>query len=152
MEARVDVTIRRAARHDEAAIVELVARNGLPLDGLLDLLDAALVASAGGRVVGCAALEVYADSALLRSVAVDETARGQGIGQRLVRAALDLAHERGVRSAYLLTTTAEPFFPRFGFQRIDRREVPVDVQQSVEFRSACPASAAVMAVQLATGS
>jgi amino-acid N-acetyltransferase len=110
------------------------------------------VASAGGRVVGCAALEVYADSALLRSVAVDETARGQGIGQRLVRAALDLAHERGVRSAYLLTTTAEQFFPRFGFQRIDRREVPVDVQQSVEFRSACPASAAVMAVQLAAGS
>jgi amino-acid N-acetyltransferase len=145
----VDVSIERAAGHDDGAIVRLAARSGLPLDGLLEHLDTALVARAGGRVVGCAALEIYGDSALLRSVAVDETARGLGIGQRVVRACLDLAQERGVRSVYLLTTTAERFFPRFGFGRVDRGDVPADVQQSVEFQSACPASAVAMAVDVA---
>jgi amino-acid N-acetyltransferase len=45
---------------------------------------------------------------------------------------------------YLLTTTAERYFPKFGFERIERRDVPETVQASVEFTSACPASAVVM--------
>jgi amino-acid N-acetyltransferase len=45
---------------------------------------------------------------------------------------------------FLLTTTAERFFPKFGFEQIDREQVPASVQQSVEFQSACPASAIVM--------
>jgi len=43
-----------------------------------------------------------------------------------------------------LTTTAEGFFPKFGFERIPRADVPARVQESVEFVSACPASAVVM--------
>ena len=38
----------------------------------------------------------------------------------------------------LLTTTAERFFPGFGFERVERVDVPASVQASVEFRSACP--------------
>jgi amino-acid N-acetyltransferase len=45
---------------------------------------------------------------------------------------------------YLLTTTAESYFPKFGFVQTTREVVPTAVQQSVEFRSACPASAVVM--------
>ena len=47
-------------------------------------------------------------------------------------------------AVYLLTTTADGFFPRFGFSRITRDDVPDSVKGSVEFRSACPASAVVM--------
>ena len=47
-------------------------------------------------------------------------------------------------AVYLLTTTAERFFPRFGFEQITRADVPATVQESVEFKSACPASAIVM--------
>jgi amino-acid N-acetyltransferase len=50
---------------------------------------------------------------------------------------------------FLLTTTAERFFPRFGFEEIARDEVPASVQASVEFQSACPASAIVMRKRLA---
>jgi amino-acid N-acetyltransferase len=57
---------------------------------------------------------------------------------------LDRARERGVREMYLLTTTAERWFPRFGFTRIAREQVPDAVRGSVEFREACPAFAAVM--------
>ena len=38
-----------------------------------------------------------------------------------------------------LTTTADGYFPRFGFERIERSQVPATVRESVEFTSACPA-------------
>jgi amino-acid N-acetyltransferase len=128
--------------------LQLLTDNGLPTDGLLDHLGTAVVARVGNRVVASAALEIYSDGALLRSVAVEEGLRGSGLGQRIVRAALDLAGHEGTRSVYLLTTTAENFFPRFGFRRIARADVPPGVQASAEFQSACPASAAVFAAAI----
>jgi amino-acid N-acetyltransferase len=145
-----DVTIERATPEDAVAILELLRANALPVDGLLDHLATALVARSLGRVVGSAALEVYDDGALLRSVAVDATQRGHGVGNRLTAAALDLAVTLRVPAVYLLTVTAEGYFPRFDFSRISRDEVPRGVQQSVEFRSACPASAVVMARSLSS--
>ena len=52
------------------------------------------------------------------------------------------------QALYLLTTTAEGYFPKFGFERITRAEVPPSVQASVEFATACPASAIVMRKRL----
>jgi amino-acid N-acetyltransferase len=49
---------------------------------------------------------------------------------------------------YLLTTTAEAFFPHFGFERIERAAVPPRIQNSREFHGACPASATVMCLPL----
>ena len=143
-ESTIHVTIVRARAEDGPPIMKLLSAAHLPVDGLLDHLDTAVVARADGRVVGCAALEVYTDGALLRSVVVDDSVSGQGIGTRLTRAALELASVHGIPAIYLLTTTAEAFFPRFGFVRIPRSEVPASVQMSVEFRSACPSTAAVM--------
>jgi amino-acid N-acetyltransferase len=107
-----------------------------------------VVARRGSRIVGVAALELYADGALLRSVAVDPSAQGQQLGHRLTEAALQMARAHAVPAVFLLTTTAEPFFRRFGFQSIARADVPASVHASIEFRSACPASAAVMRKQL----
>jgi amino-acid N-acetyltransferase len=59
-----------------------------------------------------------------RSVAVAPHLYGQRLGERLVLAALDLADERGIDAVYLLTETAQGFFPRFGFTTIGRFEVP----------------------------
>jgi amino-acid N-acetyltransferase len=103
-----------------------------------------VVARDDERVVGVAAAELYADGALLRSVAVDPAVQGKGVGHRLTEAVLHLAEERGLHTVFLLTTTAEKFFPRFGFELITRGEVPATVQASIEFQSACPASAFVM--------
>ena len=70
--------------------------------------------------------------------------RGTGLGRALVERALESAVEAGARQAYLLTLTAEAWFPRLGFSAIDRDRVPASVRESGEFREACPASAAVM--------
>lgn len=143
------VTIGPAAIHDGPAILELLSKSELPTAGLLDHLSTAVVARVGDRIVGCAAVELYPDGALLRSVAVDAAARNRGIGHQLIQSALEIIQQRGRFSVYLLTTTAEQFFPKFGFRRIERPDVPIGVQQSVEFRSACPASAIAMVKELA---
>jgi amino-acid N-acetyltransferase len=142
------ITIERAMPGDAAAVAELIAESQLPLDGLSEHLDTAIVARRDGAVVGVAALEVYEDGVLMRSVAVAPRFQGQGLGHRLTGAALELARDLRASHAYLLTTTAERFFPKFGFERIDRVDVPALVQTSIEFRSACPSSAIVMRKEL----
>jgi len=145
---RVTPAIDRA-RPDEADAVErLLAENHLPLEGLRDHLTTAVVARQGGRVVGSAALEVYRDGALLRSVAVTPGLQGTGLGRQLTNAAIQLARELRAPAVYLLTTTAERYFPKFGFERIERSDVPLTVQSSIEFRSACPSTAIVMRKRL----
>ena len=143
-----DIRIDRATGADARAMLALMERAHLPTDGLASHLDAAFVARDGDRVVGSAAIELYADGGLLRSVAVDTECRGTGLGGRLTAAAIDEAQRRQLPALYLLTTTAEEFFPRFGFERITRDEVPASVQDSIEFRGACPASAVVMRKRL----
>jgi amino-acid N-acetyltransferase len=138
------MVLERAHAGDAGDILQLLERSRLPPDGLMDHLPTTIVARQDGRIVGSAALEMYAGAALLRSVAVDPALHGKGLGRELTQAALDLAREQGVTHVYLLTTTAAGFFPKFGFVEIARDEVPSAVKASVEFTSACPSSATVM--------
>ena len=81
---------------------------------------------------------------LLRSVAVDQSWRSRGLGRELVERAIASGEIRGLKSLYLLTTTAERYFPTFGFAPTTRDTVPDALRQSAEFQGACPASAVVM--------
>jgi amino-acid N-acetyltransferase len=142
------VRLDRATAGDLPAVLELLHGHRLPVDGAADHVDTMVVARQGTRVVGVAALEVYAEGALLRSVAVAPDRLGQDIGHQVTEAALALARERHIDDVFLLTTSAEGYFPRFGFAPIARGDVPPSVQASVEFQSACPASATVMRARL----
>jgi amino-acid N-acetyltransferase len=104
----------------------------------------ASVAHAGNRIVGCSALEVYEGGALVRSLVVDAEYRVAGVGSRLTDAAIQLARRRLASAVYLLTTTAERFFPKFGFEIVDRADVPASVLASEDFVHACPSTAIVM--------
>jgi amino-acid N-acetyltransferase len=143
-----DAQIDLARVEDADDVLRLLERHRLPLDGLRDHLATTLVAREHGHIVGSAALEVYPEGALLRSVAVEAARQGQGLGQALTEAAIRLAERLNAPALFLLTTTAEGYFPMFGFVRIARAEVPATVQTSVEFTSACPASATVMRKRL----
>jgi amino-acid N-acetyltransferase len=129
-------------------MLALLAASGLPTAGLMEHLGSAYVARRGGRIVGTVALELYAGGALLRSVAVDERERRGGLGRLLTERAIDEADARAVPAVYLLTTTAEEYFTRFGFAVVPREQVPDSLRASVEFQSACPASATVMRKRL----
>jgi N-acetylglutamate synthase-like GNAT family acetyltransferase len=136
----------RSARPDEPAAVEaLVSAAGLPAAGIADgFRDGSadfIVAERAGRIVGVIGLERYGEYGLLRSAAVVPAERGRGVGEALVAALLHRARALGVRELWLLTTTAEGYFPRFGFEVTDRSAAPAPLLASAEFRGACPASA-----------
>jgi amino-acid N-acetyltransferase len=138
------VRLRPASESDYDRVASLLGAAGLPLAGVPRDLAGFEVAERDGRLVGAIALERYGDEGLLRSAVVDPAERGGGIGAALVDRMLDVARERRLRAIYLLTTTAEQWFPRFGFGRVERADVPDAVRASLEFREACPASAVVM--------
>jgi len=66
----------------------------------------------------------------------------------LTRDRIDWAQRRGLRSLYLLTTTAGDYFPRFGFTHADRETAPIAVRQSREFAESCPSTALFMTLPL----
>ena len=136
--------IRNATSRDLSAVEDLLAANELPLDGVRDNFDSFVVAVDGDTIVGAVGLEKFDSAALLRSAVVHAEARGSGVGQRLVEQILERAEQSGIDEVYLLTTTAEDYFPRFGFTRTTRASVPEAVKASAEFRGACPDTAVVM--------
>lgn len=142
------MVIHAAQESDLPAVRRLLESQHLPLDGVDEHVSTMVVARDGNKVVGAAAVELYGDGALLRSVVVDPAVRGQGLGHRLSDAALSIARNRGIHTVFLLTTTAETFFPKLGFEQIVRSDVPASVQASIEFQSACPASAVAMRKRL----
>ncbi len=139
----MDVTLRRARTEDVPAVETLLRARELPLDGLVEHLENFWVAEADGKAVGTGGLEVHGRLGLLRSLAVDADKSGAGIGSRLTWQLLEEAVGLGLREVFLLTTSASDYFPRFGFVRLNRRDVPADIQASALFQ-ACPRAATAM--------
>ena len=142
--ASSSIDIARASDADLSAIEQLLSACKLPVDGVPDIVDSFVVARTDGNVVGAAAIEPCGSYGLLRSVAVDESMRGRGIGRALVDRLLAEAKRKGFRELYLLTTTAENYFPGFGFVPTSRDAVPTEIQATSEFKEICPSSAIVM--------
>ena len=136
--------IRNAKGSDLPAVEKLLTQNELPIDGVRDNFSSFVVADDRGVITGAIGLEKYGSVALLRSAVVSTDHRGSGIGRKLVEQLLERAKEDGVDEVYLLTTTAEKYFPKFGFTRTTRAAVPDAVKASAEFRGACPDTAIVM--------
>src|SRR5260370_11339070 len=141
-------SLTSARASDLPAIAALLTAAGLPPAGLDDCLPAVIAAREGERVVGAVALETHGEDALLRSLVVAPGRRGQGLGERLLAAAIAEAKRRRVRTLYLLTENAQPFFAARGFLPVERTAAPAALGQSVQLRSACPSSASLMAMTL----
>jgi amino-acid N-acetyltransferase len=126
----------------------LIDQAELPTAGVQDHVSHFLVAVDENRLLGTVGIEIYESVGLLRSLAVTSDVRGKGLGSRLVESVLDVAREKKLNTIYLLTTTADEYFPRFGFERIARGEIDARLQASEELRGACPRSAVCMKLQL----
>lgn len=145
------ITLRSATPADLPGVLALLEQAGLPKDGLSEGLVHLCLAEVEGELAGVAGLERYGTSALLRSVAVSPTQRGRKVAQRLVDRLLEEARSDQIHDVYLRTTTAENYFPKFGFAPVPVAEVPDRVKTSAEFRGACPESAACMVCHLTPG-
>jgi len=136
--------IRNATNSDFPAVEQLLLSSRLPIEGVKENFSSFVVAEDAGTIAGAIGLERYGSAALLRSAVVSPANRGAGVGRQLVESLLQRAREDGIDEVYLLTTTAEKYFPRFGFARTTRAAVPETVKESAEFRGACPDTAVVM--------
>lgn len=134
---------------DLSDINALLAAAGLCHDDLTpEHMKHFLTMRQGDELIGAVGLEVIASDALLRSLIVSPGHREMALGIQLVDGIELLAHELGVTALYLLTTTADRFFDRLGYERIERASVPSAIAATTEFISFCPDSAVCMAKEL----
>jgi amino-acid N-acetyltransferase len=135
--------IRPAAPQDLPAVLALLAEANLPTAGVAEHFHSFFVDDDGGRIVASAGLELHGEAALLRSLAVAPDSRGTGRGAALLRRALSEATDRA-HGVYALTTTADQYLSRFGFEPVPRDSVPPLLLESRELQDACPGSASVL--------
>jgi amino-acid N-acetyltransferase len=110
------ITLRRASVRDLSGVEDLLTRTKLPRGGVDALIDSFIVAEDDGRLIGVAGVE------------------------RLIAE----SNENGIAELYLLTTTAEKYFPILGFAKISREATPAEIQETDEFTDLCPSTATVM--------
>lgn len=136
-------------RPPQAAATALLAQCDLPNGDLKSVhFDHFLGCGSPEKLEGLVGLEIFGTVALLRSLAVAETARGSGCAKALVQQAEQHALKNGVRTLCILTTTAERFFGNLGYVPADRAYAPIEIKNTQEFSGLCPSDAAFMQKEL----
>lgn len=102
----------------------------------------------GGSLVGFGGFERYGSDVLLRSMVVVPGMRSRSIGRNLALLLMRRAFDEGARHAYVLTTTAAPFFEARGFKAISRDEAPASILATRQASNLCPTSAILLAQRL----
>lgn len=138
-----------ASAQDESGIKALLGTCDLPSDDISSShMGNFFIIQDSGQIVGSVGLEICRGFGLVRSLALSEHLRGRRLGIQLVEQIEGYARTQQIRSIYLLTTRADRFFTRLGYQTIPRRNAPVPVQETAEFQSICPESAVCMFKEL----
>ena len=128
------IEVRPARTSDIKAIHKLIldfASGGRMLQKetvtLYESVQEFMVAVEDGQVIGCGALHVlWEDLAEVRSVAITETLRGNGIGNLILERIIERARELGLSRIFCLTFETK-FFGRHGFEEIQGTPVEPEV-------------------------
>jgi amino-acid N-acetyltransferase len=137
------MNIENFAAADKKKVLALLAAAELPIVDLTDekMKNFMIARGKDGSIIGVVGIEMYGDSGLLRSLAVDPAYRGRGLGRLLTRKIESFARHRGTKALYLLTMTAADFFAKVGYQATQRDDLPAAIRQTEEFKNLCPISA-----------
>ena len=150
--SKATIKIESAKTSDLEEIYALLKLVNLPIEGVEETIDNFLLLireiDSEEELVGCVGLEIFEEYALLRSAAVHPNHQGKNYGKQLVLAIIAYAKLIGAKELFLLTETAELFFEKMGFTKVDRAQVPAIVKTSIEFESLCDESAIVMSLKL----
>jgi amino-acid N-acetyltransferase len=126
-----------------SSALDLLKKNNLPTEDISEATSL-FVVEEDNSVIGTIALEYAGPEGLLRSLAVAEEHRQNGVGGELVSFIEAYGKRQGIKNLYLLTTTAEKFFAKRGYAVVERSSVSPFIQNSSEFASVCPSTAVVM--------
>ncbi len=142
-ESRMD--IRKLKQTDIERVRELLAGYDLPIDDLeYSSQEDFWVAEEKGHVIGVGGMDHNNHIGLVRSLALDKQFQGNGIGKRLYEVVEEDAWNKGILRLYILTTTAQIYFEKLGYEAIERDIAPIPIQQSNQFSSLCPQSAVLL--------
>jgi amino-acid N-acetyltransferase len=136
-----------ASQNNFSCAVDLLKKNNLPTEDINPGTQL-FVVEEENKVIATIAVECDYNNALLRSLSVSEEKRNSGIGKQLVDFIEDYVKNQGVQDIYILTTTADKFFAKREYQKIERAAAPPFIQNTSEFSSVCPSSAIIMRKQL----
>ena len=142
--AAADCSYRRGRASDIPEFVRLIIAGELPPLFIEDFVEGFVAVEHEGTIVGCGGLEIYETSGVIRSVVVDERARGQKIGEYVAELLMAEARSAGLTGAYLFTMNAHNFWLRFGFidLPLDVWKVPPRACWQYQFASQYPAAMA----------
>ena len=131
--------------HTKRRGAKILSGYDLPMEDLhTSSLEYFWVAEDKNQVIGVCGIDYSNHVGLVRSLAVDKQAQRKGIGKKLYEIVEGDARNRGILRLYLLTTTAERYFERLGYEIIERDIAPIPIKQSNQFSSLCPQSAILM--------
>jgi len=142
---------RPAGRREATGVAALLASAGLPAAGAQERIGETVVSTTGARIDATSCLQDVGGVGILRSVAVRPELRGKGLGMLAVAAAVGEGRRRRVAEVGLFTETAEPFFERLGFRRVERKELPESIAASAHAAEECAASATPMLLRRGLG-
>lgn len=145
----MEITIRKAHEHEYEEIIHLLASNRLPTSDIDEENVELYIGVLNEEMIATVGIETYGKFALLRSLCVKEGYKNRTIGEALLQFIHNACQEKAIHSLFLLTTTAERYFERFGYGVIHRQEAPKVIQTTREFCSICPSSAIIMQKNLA---
>lgn len=140
-----NIRYERPQIEDLEQIVFLLKENDLPVDDIhSNSCIQFVVAKFDDFIIGSVALERFNSIGLLRSLWVKEEFRKDGVGLSLINRVFDFARNEKLSEIYLLTTSANKYFAKFGFNELNRKNAPIQIQETSQFRDLCPASAILM--------
>lgn len=137
-------SIRKSNLADESSIIQLLKDCKLPTQDISTNTIDFKIATSNDRLVGCIGIESYGEDVLLRSFAVSNEFRNNGLGSELLQWVLKECNEARVKKIHLLTTTAEKYFINHGFIKSDRANAPNSILRTTEFSEICPASSSYL--------
>jgi amino-acid N-acetyltransferase len=136
--------IQKANKEDLQTVLKLLAENILPVDDLKENNVEFFVGLEDENIVSVVGLERFSGFGFLRSLAVKEDFKNRSFGKKLVKYLLEHCASENLRELYLMTTSAEKYFEKFGFAKVERENAPEEIKQSRQFRDLCPSTAVVM--------
>lgn len=144
----MELILRKAQENEYRAIIHLLASNALPTADIYEKNISLFVGVQKDEIIATIGIETYGNVALLRSLCVKEGYKNQKVGEKMLSYLIALCQHENIEALYLLTTTAEDYFMRQGFTKIERENTPQSIQQTREFKDICPSSAVIMCLKL----
>ncbi len=140
----MNIKIRQADKSDLADIIKLLETNNLPSVDIPNSSIQLFIGSYNNETIGVVGIEIYEETGLLRSLAVHDSFKKLRVGTKLINKLFDHIKLNNIKDVYLLTETAEDYFTKFDFFKVERSNTPDIIMETDEYKDICPNSAVVM--------